>query len=288
MTAIPLGISVDNSVGIDSSNHSPILWITRYVDVAKPGKKLSRYWPNGGGYRCHNAGAFREVVLIARVVLSAPLSARSPTSSVFSRNPRESTPLVVVARSTGLSVLRICSFHQNTVTASAPLLDASVSLRNPREKHSARLRRSFCNVFDSGIRSNCSFPRETHAQMLYSASVLLSQIVGFARTTSRARFATRPKSTQKRSVRRRRLFRKAFVLQISPFRKKSLPCSASFLMSRICSNSSFLTLARCCRSNCRFLEEIRVKRAPLGIVACSFVSLTFSLTWFDYARHREM
>jgi len=185
------------------------------------------------------------------------------------------------------SVPRICSFHQNTVTASAPLLDASVSLRNPCEKHSARRRRSFRNAFVSGIRSNCSFPCETHVQMCYSASVLVPQIVGFARTASRARFATRPKSTRKRSVRRRRSFRKAFVPQISPFRKKSVTCSASFLLSRICSNSSFLTLAQRRRSNCRFLEEIRVKRAPLGVVTRSFVSLTFSSTWFDYARHRE-
>jgi len=83
-------------------------------------------------------------------------------------------------------------------------------------------------------------------------------------------------------------FRKAFILQISPLRKKSVTCSASFLVSRICSDSSFLTLARRRRSNCRFLEEIRVKRAPLGVVARSFVSLTFfSSTWFNYARHRE-
>jgi len=123
--------------------------------------------------------------------------------------------------------------------------------------------------------------------MLYSASLLVPQIVGFAITASRDRFATRPKSSRKRSVRCRRLFRKAFVPLISPFRKKSVTCSASFLMSPICSNSSFLTLARRRRLNCRFLEEIRVKRAPLGIVARSFVSLTFSSTWFDYARHRE-
>jgi len=42
-------------------------------------------------------------------------------------------PLGVVARSAGSSVPRICSFRQNTITASAPLLDASVSLRNLRE-----------------------------------------------------------------------------------------------------------------------------------------------------------
>ena len=124
-------------------------------------------------------------------------------------------------------------------------------------------------TFDLAIRSNCSFPRETHAQMLYSASVLVLQIVGFVRTASRARFATRPKSTRKRSVRRRRSFRKAFVPQISLLCKKSVMCSALFLVSRICSNSSFLTLARHRRSNCRFLEEIRVKRAPLGVVARS-------------------
>jgi len=186
-----------------------------------------------------------------------------------------------------LSILRICSFRQNTVTASAPLLDASVSLRNPHEKHSARRCRSFRIAFDLGIRLNCLFPRETHAQMLYSASVLVPQIVGFARTASHAHFATRAKSTRNHSVRRRRSFRKAFIRQISPFRKKSVTCSASFLASRIYSNSSFLTLARRRRSNCRFLEEIGVKRAPLGVVACSFVSLTFSSTWFDYARHRE-
>jgi len=62
-----------------------------------------------------------------------------------------------------------------------------------------------------------------------------------------------PKSTRKRSVRRSRSFRKAFVPQISPFRKKSVTCSASFLVSRICSNSSFLTLARRRHSNCRFV-----------------------------------
>jgi len=97
-------------------------------------------------------------------------------------------------------------------------------------KRSAWRRCSFHNAFDLGIRSNCSFPRETHAQMPYSASVLVPQIVGFARTASRARFATRPKSTRKRSVRRRRSFREAFVPQISPFRKKSVTCSASFLV----------------------------------------------------------
>ena len=74
---------------------------------------------------------------------------------------------------------------------------------------------------------------------------------------------------QKSSAGRRRSFRKAFVPQISPFRKKSVTCSASFLVSRICSNSLFLTLARRRRSNCRFLEEIHVKRAPLGVVARS-------------------
>jgi len=208
-------------------------------------------------------------------------------SSVSSRNPWENAPSGIVALSAGWSVPRICSFRQNTITASAPLLNASVSLRNLREKHSARRRRSFRNAFDSGIRSNCSFPRETHAQMLYSASVLVPQIVGFARTASRARFATCPKSTRKRTLRHRRSFRKAFVPQISPFRKKSVTCSASFLVSRICSNSLFLTLAWRRRSNCGFLEEIRVKRALLGVVARSFVSLTFSSTWFDYARHRE-
>jgi len=269
MTAIPLGISVDNSVGIDRSYHSPILWITRYVDVVKPGKQLSRYWPNGVGCRCHNAGAFRQVVLIAQVVLSAPLSARSPTSSVSSRNPRESTPLVVVARSTGSSFPRILCCSARTPSQTQRCCWIQPFPPEFHTKRSAWRRRSFRKAFDLGIHSNCSFPRETHAQMLYSASVLVPQIVGFARTASRARFATSPKSTRKRSVVRRRSFRKAFVPQISPFRKKSVTCSASFLMSRICSNSLFLTLARHRRSNCRFLEEIRVKRAPLGVVARS-------------------
>ena len=136
MTTIPLGISVDNSIGSDSSYHSPILWITRYVDVAKPGKKLSQYWPNGGGCRYHNAGAFRKVDLIARVVLSAPLSARSPTSSVSSRIPHKTLRLASslvrqIVRSANSSVLQIGPFPKNSVTCS--FRKSSVSSRNPRE-----------------------------------------------------------------------------------------------------------------------------------------------------------
>ena len=197
------------------------------------------------------------------------MSACSPTSSVSSRNPRKSTPLVIVARSTGSSFpqIRCCSARTPSRTQRCCWIQPFPQEFHP--KRSARRRRSFRKAFDSGIRSNFSFPQEIHAQMLYSASLLVPQIVGFARTASHVRFATRPKSTQKHSVRGRRSFRKVFVPQISPFRKKSVTCSASFLVSRICSNSLFLTLAwrRC--SNCRFLEEIRVKRAPLGVVARS-------------------
>jgi len=109
-----------------------------------------------------------------------------------------------------------------------------------------------------------------------------------------ARFLEKP--THKCSTRRRCSFRKSSVsqeprhvpvLQLArnphenapfgivvhsakrSFRNKSITCSASFLVLQICLNSSFLTLARRRRWNCRFLEEIRVKRAPFGVVACS-------------------
>ena len=194
MTAIPLGISVDNSVRIDSSYHSPILWITRYVDITKPGKKLSWYWPNGGGCRCHNAGAFSEVVLIARVNLSAPLSARAPTSSVSSRNTRESTPLVIVDRSTGSSFprIRFCSARTPSQTQRCCWIQPF-----PREFHTkrcARRRRSFRKASVPQTRPFCKFVRsakiasrahfgnrpfrqEIHGKTLRPASLLVPQCV---------------------------------------------------------------------------------------------------------------
>jgi len=78
-------------------------------------------------------------------------------SAARSRNPRKNAPL------------GCCSFRKNTVTASALLLDATVSSRNPREKHSARRRRSPRNrpFRDSPRRcSNRLFPQENILESL--------------------------------------------------------------------------------------------------------------------------
>jgi len=74
-----------------------------------------------------------------------------------SRNPRENTQL------------GCCSFRKNTVMAFALLLDVSVSSRYPREKHSARCRRSPRNhPFRESARrcSNLLFPQQNVLESL--------------------------------------------------------------------------------------------------------------------------
>jgi len=78
-------------------------------------------------------------------------------SAIHSRNPGENTPL------------GCCSFRENTVTASVLLLDATVSSRYPREKHSARRRRSPGNrPFRESTRrcANRLFPQENVLESL--------------------------------------------------------------------------------------------------------------------------
>ena len=79
------------------------------------------------------------------------------SSAARSRNPCKNTPL------------GCCSFRKNTVTASALLLDATVSSRYLREKHSARRRRSPRNrPFRESARrcSNRLFPQENVLESL--------------------------------------------------------------------------------------------------------------------------